>query len=177
MILSRGGGKATGRSHSIRTPELAQAKWVVSVKPPAAQLPCFCQRQVLLLLINLWLPASRGSRRKVRLSLLLSCLVVGTGQSDLGRNTGLQQYSLPQGCLFRPSIQGLIPTNVIQSYLQFNGVKHGIKTMILGVTVVLITVPLLHTSFFKVKANNHKEFTLGSPQTTDSSASTSSLAL
>ena len=149
MILSRGGGKGTGRSHSIQTSELAQAKRVASVKPPAAQLPCFCQRQVLLLLIHLWLPASRGSRRKVRLSLPLSHLVVGSGQPDLGRNTGLQQHGLPQGWLFKPSVQGLIPTNVIQSYLRSNGVKHGIKMMILRVTAVLITVPLLHTLFFQ----------------------------
>lgn len=140
MILSRGGRRATGRSQSIQTSEPAQAKGAVRTKPPAAQLPCFCQRQILLLLIYPWLPASRCSRGKVRLSLLLSSLIVGTGQSDLGRNTGLQ----PQGRLFTPGTQGLIPTKAIQSYLQSQGHKHGIKMMTLRLTVVLITIPLLH---------------------------------
>lgn len=72
--------KAAGRRCSTQTSALAQAERVVPVQPPADQLLCFCQ---VLLLIPSWLPAPRGSRRKV--TLLLSHLVVGTGQSGLGR--------------------------------------------------------------------------------------------
>lgn len=74
------------------------------------RLPCFCQRQTLLLLNHSWPPPSRVSRRKARRLLPLSHLVVGTGQSDLGRQRQ-QKYRTPAvrsaPRLLKPSGQGL----------------------------------------------------------------------